>query len=535
MEDPQSSLATASRHFDNGQIKDAYTTFLSTAQMTMQSLFDVKFVHCSIVSKPQNATALLSILHTCVDHIEKIIEYHSPTSLGTKIAPPLPPKPTHVSKPVLPPKPTSKLPPIPTASVTTPLLKRSVSNKEIDPTHLVPAQTSNSDSLTPTENIKTNHIPLIPVPPLLTTHRVLQAKLDELESSLKDYRARKQQLSRGEQQQFNYQMTENEINEAISKYTPFVAEAKHTLNRVRTLYMSAATIPSILHFSPGLVAYQITRIESAIFLAIPSHALLSHAPKTPHPRVVASTDFFNYITRLIEHSILLPQEASVRAQHINHWIKIATKCHDLNNYQTLKAIVSSLGTPPVQRLKRTWAYIPKKSLSRLETMTELMSEHNNYGKYREHMGIVSTSVLNGKSVNLIQSEHYKRPTVPFLGTFIHDMTYVLAAVGQQQQKNTTATTVIPNIFAIPMRTSSRQYQGSTQPPHQDARISKLLDILIKFQQTPTYDRKPNATNSKMIQKSQNQVRPSFSQAIHRSKSSFGRLGGAIGFGNNSNT
>ncbi|KAI9359426.1 ras guanine nucleotide exchange factor domain-containing protein [Pilaira anomala] len=568
MEDPESSLAIASHHFDNGQIKDAYTTFLSTAQIAMQPLFDVKFVHCSIVSKPQNVSSLLSILHSCVDHIEKIIQYHSPNHKFTP--PPLPPKPTHVttSKPVLPPKPTStnsKLHPIiPTPTVTTTLLKRSVSNKEvtpftnqqqhhtrsskqvesnnnnnnndqmiadgeIDPTHLVPAQTSNnSDSLTPTENIKTNHIPLIPVPPLLTTHRVLQAKLDELESSLKDYRVRKQQLSRGEQQQFNHQMTENEINDAISKYTPFVAEAKHTLNRVRTLYMSAATIPSILHFAPGLVAYQITRIESAIFLAIPSHALLSHAPKSPHPRVVASTDFFNYITRFIEHSILLPQEASVRAQHINHWIKIATKCHDLNNYQTLKAIVSALGTPPVQRLKRTWAYIPKKSLSRLENMNELMSEHNNYGKYREHMGIVSTSVLNGKSVNLIQAEHYKRPTVPFLGTFIHDMTYLLAAVGHQQQKSSAA-------FHIPVRTSSRQYKGSTQPQHQDPRINKLLDTLVKFQSTPKYDRKPNPTNAKMIQKSQNQVRPSLSQAIHRSKSSFGRLGGAIGFGSSNSS
>lgn len=405
-----------------------------------------------------------------------------------------------------------------------------IADGEIDPTHLVPAQTSNSDSLTPTggsSGIKTDHIPLIPIPPLLTTHRVLQAKLDELESSLKDYRVRKQQLSRGEEQQFNHQMTEIELNEAIFKYTPFVAEAKHTLNRVRTLYMSAATIPSILHFTPGLVAYQITRIESAIFLAIPSHALLSHAPKSPHPRVVASTDFFNYITRLIEHSILLPQEASVRAQHINHWIKIANKCQDLNNYQTLKAVVSALGTPPVQRLKRTWAYIPKKSLARLDAMNELMSEHNNYGKYREHMGIVSTTVLNGKSVNLIQSEHYKRPTVPFLGTFIHDMTYLLAAVGQQQQK----TTELPS---IPMRTSSRQYQGSVQPHHTDPRISKLLEILIKFQATPTYDRKPSVANAKMIQKSQSQVRPSLSQALHRSKSSFGRLGGAIGFGN-SNT
>lgn len=83
----------------------------------------------AIVSKPQNAVALLSMLHTCVDHIERIIEYHSP-STTTKIAPPLPPKPTHVSKPVLPPKPTSKLPPIPTPSKTTTLtMKRSVSNR----------------------------------------------------------------------------------------------------------------------------------------------------------------------------------------------------------------------------------------------------------------------------------------------------------------------------------------------------------------------------------------------------------------------
>lgn len=337
---------------------------------------------------------------------------------------------------------------------------------------------------------------------------------------------------RGEEQQFNCQMTENEINEAISKYTPYIAEAKHTLNRVRTLYMSAATIPSILHFSPGLVAYQMTRIESAIFLAIPPLALLSHTAKSPHPRIVASTDFFNYITRLIEHSILLPQEASVRAQHINHWIKIASKCQDLNNYQTLKAIVSALGTPPAQRLKRTWAYIPKKSMARLESMNDLMSESNNYGKYREHMGIVSTSVLNGKSVTLIQSEHYKRPTVPFLGTFIHDMTYLLAAVGQQQQKS-------ENAF-VPVRTSSRQQQfGIQQQQHQDPRINKLLELLQKFQSTPTYDRRPNATNAKMIQKSQNQsTRPSLSQAIHRSKSSFGRLGGAIvgGFsGGNNNS
>jgi hypothetical protein len=259
------------------------------------------------------------------------------------------------------------------------------------------------------------------------------------------------------------------------------------------MYMSAATIPSILHFQPGMVAYQLTRIESAIFLAIPTKALLVHAPKTPHSRIVASSDFFNYVTRMIEHSVLLPQDASARAQHIHHWIKIASKCHELNNYQTLKAIISALATPPVQRLKRTWAYIPKKSLSRFDSMTELMSESNNYGKYREHMGIVSTSVLHGKSVHLIQSEHLKRPTVPFLGTFIHDMTYLLAA----------------------------------SKTGDDVRIHKLLELLQKFQSTPVYERKPSTAMSKIIHKNQQQQRPGLSQALYRSKSSFGKLGGAI--------
>jgi hypothetical protein len=394
-----------------------------------------------------------------------------------------------------------------------------VADGEIDPTQLVPAQTNTSDSLTPNtpSAISTNHVPYIPIPPLLTTHRVLQAKLDELESSLKDYRVQKQQLISGEQSH----MTENELNEAIHKYTPYVAEAKHTLNKVRTLYMSAATIPTILHFQPGLVAYQITRIESAIFLAIPSHALLTHSAKNPHPRIVASTDFFNYVTRLIEHSILLPQEASTRAQHINHWIKVASKCQELNNYQSLKAIISALGTPPVQRIRRTWAYIPKKSMARLDTLSELMSEANNYGKYREHMGMVSTSVLNGRSVSLIQAEHFKKPTVPFLGTFIHDMTYLLAAVQQSQPAAPPG---------VPVRTSSRV---NMQPPDpkQDPRISSILELVQTFQSCPKYDRKPNSLNAKTVQKTNGQNRPTLSQAIHRSKSSFGRLGGAIGFGN----
>lgn len=380
-----------------------------------------------------------------------------------------------------------------------PIGTRIVAEGEVDPTHLVPAQTNAGDSLSPpsTAVMNTDHVPFIPAPPLLTTHRVLQARLDELEDRLKEYRTLKVRAAQGEDVNG---MSEDDMNQIILQYTALAAEVKQTLNRVRTLYMSAATIPTVLQFQAHLIAYQITLIESSIFRAIPPQALLEHSAKHPHPRIVASTDFFNYITRVIEHGILLPQEAATRAQHMNHWIKVASKCLDLNNYQTLKAIVSALGTPPVQRLRRTWAYIPKKSLTKLETLSELMSEANNYGKYREHMGMVSSSVINGKSVVTIRAEHYTRPTVPFLGTFIHDMTYLVAAA-----------------------------KSSGHQPAEDPRVREVLQCMERFQNGPRYSPVPPATFLKASQK--HHIRPAISSALHRSASGIGRFSGGMFFSN----
>ncbi|KAG1241652.1 hypothetical protein G6F68_016578 [Rhizopus microsporus] len=108
----------------------------------------------------------------------------------------------------------------------------------------------------------------------------------------------------------------------------------------------------MMEFPAGLLAYQLTLIESAIFRAIPREALLSHSARKPHVRVVASTDFFNFLTRTIEHSILLPQEACRRAEILNRWIKVASKLLTLSNYQTLKAVVSALANQSAGPLDR---------------------------------------------------------------------------------------------------------------------------------------------------------------------------------------
>ncbi|KAI8340363.1 ras guanine nucleotide exchange factor domain-containing protein [Choanephora cucurbitarum] len=269
-----------------------------------------------------------------------------------------------------------------------------LSETVIDPRNLVPAQSNAGDSLSlPNTSQANGHIPNIPAPPLLSTHRRLQQRLKELEADL-EVCSPQDVLLQAERQQR-------------------VLNVRQTLEKVRSLYMSAMTIPSILQFPPHLIAYQLTLIESSIFRGIPQEALLSHSARTPHKKVSASTDFFNFITRSIEHSILLPQEASDRAEVIRHWIKIAVKLLALNNYQTLKAIVSALGTPPIQRLRRTWECIPKKRMARLERINNLMSEADNYCRYREHVG-------------LEKKQPWSKPVVPFLGVFIHDITYLSA-------------------------------------------------------------------------------------------------------------
>lgn len=325
-----------------------------------------------------------------------------------------------------------------------------LTNGTIDPHILVPAQTSNSDNSLQSVTTNSTYLPFIPQAPLVTIYQSLQKKLDELKK------------------------TDEEFNSIQS-----------TLNRVRNIHMSATTVPTILQFQPVLIAYQLTLIDSIIFRNIPMDAILSHSPKTPHPSIVASTDFFNYLTRLIEHAILLQQDASGRAQHINHWIKVAGKCHELKNYQTLKGVISALGTPPIQRLKKSWSFIPKKSMNLLEDLSELMSEASNYGKYRTRLGlsqeqdepepemITQNTPTTRKSST--RKNSFSEPTVPFLGIFIHDMTYLVAALSKKQNNR-------HNSQWTTMNSSGTDLQEMQQ----DVRVSELLKLFKNLQRSPPY-------------------------------------------------
>lgn len=354
-------------------------------------------------------------------------------------------------------------------------------DNSIDLSQMMTAPILQDDNLAiPGKQKGSDNVPRIPVPPLQIVYRQFQNQ-DGTPASRPD-KVRSMKI-----------VSECKVPEPLYKppTAETVTERKAIVSQLHTLHVSAAMIQSMLQFPPHLLAYQITLIDSSIFRAIQTDALIEHSPKSPHPNIVASTDFFNYLTRVIEHCILLPQEASVRAQHVNHWIKIASKCQELRNFQTLKAIVSSLGTPPIQRLKRTWSFVPKKSMTRLEVLNNLMSESCNYRRYREQLGTITDS--DQKATERIE---ISKPIVPFLGTFIHDVTYIIAFIKSFRGPTphtsvSTPTARVKSKPAVEPRIGQLAQQSDISAAEklmlkQDQRFVELVRTFEQYQNCPDY-------------------------------------------------
>ncbi|KAF9975120.1 RasGEF [Actinomortierella ambigua] len=435
----------------------------------------------------------------------------------------------------------------------------------VDPTNLVEAERisgDDEDQLDHKTYGPSDHIPMIPISPLRTTHRTLVEKEKTWSAKLNETR---QQLQLLQDKSKSGEANEEDVitvQDTAQKYSSMLGNVQSTITKVRELLYRSASITSILEFPAYLVAYQLTLIESAIFLEIPPSALLTHSPKTPHRAITASTDFFNYLTRLIEYSVLYPPEASGRAQCIHYWVKLAVKLHELGNFQTLKAVLSALGTPPIKRLKRTWSFLPRKSTHKLETLQDLMSETRNYGKYREMMNSImggamalspgSVSPVNSLSFNsggsstatpkleilglnnvtsnfssfAVRSKEVaaRRPMVPFLGTFIMDVTYLLAAVKKGSSSAPPISAQIPSTSSLREKPGSSHAGASTSSPsintqfapEDDPRIQDLLMMLSAYQSGPKYSPQPPRPYIKAATKNHHHFRaPSLSSALHR--------------------
>jgi len=204
-------------------------------------------------------------------------------------------------------------------------------------------------------------------------------------------------------------------NTAVAYYvapdTPLPASTitKSQLSLLRS-WKKDGSCPSMLDFDPLELARQFTIKESQIFCSIlPEELLATEWTKKSGSIAVnvrAMSTLSTDLANLVVESILQHEEPNKRAKLIKRWIKIAARCLELNNYDSLMAIVCSLNTTTILRMKQTWGLIATKTKATLEELRSIVDVSLNYTVLRQRL------------------QNHVAPCLPFVGIYLTDLTFV---------------------------------------------------------------------------------------------------------------
>ncbi|CEP07119.1 hypothetical protein, partial, partial [Parasitella parasitica] len=123
--------------------------------------------------------------------------------------------------------------------------------------------------------------------------------------------------------------------------------------------------------------------------------------------VRASIEHSNQVTAWVTDSILSNYgDPKKRAYVVRHWVWVAERCRQLQNYNTCMAILSAFDNGSIGRLKRTWALLSARHMQVLQSIRRLMGSNRNFSEYR----------------NMIHN--INPPCIPFLGIYLQDLTFI---------------------------------------------------------------------------------------------------------------
>nr|XP_043890036.1 ral guanine nucleotide dissociation stimulator-like 2 isoform X2 [Solea senegalensis] len=198
---------------------------------------------------------------------------------------------------------------------------------------------------------------------------------------------------------------------------------------------------SVLGFPAPLIAEQLTRIETELFVRlVPYHclgSLWSQRDKKGREGVCwsvrATVRQFNKLAKAVLASCLCPTKlrSQQRARLLEKWISVAEECRARKNFSSLYAIVSALQSNPIHRLRRTWQETDREAIRRYEELSDIFSEKDNYSQSRELLKEEGTSKFANTDIRL-NNRHVNKSsalgTVPYLGIFLTDLTMLDTAV-----------------------------------------------------------------------------------------------------------
>ncbi|XP_055856863.1 ral guanine nucleotide dissociation stimulator-like 1 isoform X2 [Episyrphus balteatus] len=190
-------------------------------------------------------------------------------------------------------------------------------------------------------------------------------------------------------------------------------------------------------------AEQLTRMDSELFKRLIPHQCLgatwARRDKSGAETVVATVTQFNAVSFRVISSIIIEQrlKPQERALYISTWIDIAQELRLLKNFSSLKAIISGLQSNAIYRLSKVWAVLAKEKMEIFSELARIFSEDNNAWAQREVLMREGTAKFadtvgeHDRHLQKIiqkQSTQTSHGTIPYLGTFLTDLTMIHAAI-----------------------------------------------------------------------------------------------------------
>ncbi|XP_071781091.1 RAS guanyl-releasing protein 2 [Centroberyx gerrardi] len=140
------------------------------------------------------------------------------------------------------------------------------------------------------------------------------------------------------------------------------------------------------HLDSCELAEHLTYLEYKSFCKIlfqDYHSFVMHGCTVDNPILERFITLFNSVSQWIQLMVLSKPTAPQRAAVISHFIRVAQKLLQLQNFNTLMAVVGGLSNSSISRLKDTQTHISAETNKIFNGLIELVTSCGNYSQYRK--------------------------------------------------------------------------------------------------------------------------------------------------------
>ncbi|KAJ8246798.1 hypothetical protein GJAV_G00255510 [Gymnothorax javanicus] len=139
------------------------------------------------------------------------------------------------------------------------------------------------------------------------------------------------------------------------------------------------------HLDSSELAEHLTYLEYKSFCKIlfqDYHSFVMHGCTVDNPILERFITLFNSVSQWIQLMVLSKPTAPQRAAVMSHFIRVAQKLLQLQNFNTLMAVVGGLSNSSISRLKDTQSHISSDTNKVFNSLVELVTSCGNYSQYR---------------------------------------------------------------------------------------------------------------------------------------------------------